>query len=84
MEAINIKTSTTQAKFIGTIVSIAGAIVMTLYQGPPILSSTLQSESSINLLVQPSHWVLGGILLGTDAVFASMYMVAQVKCYSKR
>nr|XP_043638985.1 WAT1-related protein At5g40230-like [Erigeron canadensis] len=77
MEAANIKSATTQAKFIGTVVSIAGAVIMTLYQGPPILSSTLESELTKNLLVQPSNWVLGGILLSVDALFASMYIVSQ-------
>lgn len=77
MEVMNIKSSTTQAKFIGTVVSIAGAIIMTLYQGPAILSSPLKSEISKNLLAQPSNWVIGGILLSVDAIFASMYIVSQ-------
>lgn len=79
MEAIKFGSSTTQAKLIGTIVSIAGAIVVTLYKGPTILSSTLKSIISKNLLVQPSNWVLGGIFLTIDAVFSSMYIISQVK-----
>ncbi|XP_071696333.1 WAT1-related protein At5g40230-like [Rutidosis leptorrhynchoides] len=77
MEIMNIKSSTTQAKFIGTIVSIAGAIIMTLYQGPTILPSSLEKEVSNNLLTQASNWVLGGFLLSVDAIFASMYIVSQ-------
>lgn len=77
MEAVDLSI-TTQAKFIGTVVSIAGAIIMTLYKGPTILSSLLKSEISQNLLVQPSNWVLGGIFLAIDCVFGSMYMIAQV------
>ncbi|KAJ0798903.1 hypothetical protein HanLR1_Chr00c2495g0846201 [Helianthus annuus] len=77
MEVINIKHLTTQAKFIGTVVSIAGAIIMTLYQGPPIISSQLKSNISNNLLGPSSNWVLGGILLIIDAIFASMYMISQ-------
>ncbi|MFS8031583.1 putative EamA domain-containing protein [Helianthus anomalus] len=77
MEVINIKHLTTQAKFIGTVVSIAGAIIMTLYQGPPIISSQLKSNISNNLLGPSSNWVLGGILLIIDAIFASMYIISQ-------
>ncbi|XP_023740263.1 WAT1-related protein At5g40230 [Lactuca sativa] len=76
METVDLSI-TTQAKFIGTVVSIAGAIIMTLYKGPTILSSLLKSEISQNLLVQPSNWVLGGIFLAIDCVFGSMYMIAQ-------
>ncbi|XP_071696055.1 WAT1-related protein At4g15540-like isoform X1 [Rutidosis leptorrhynchoides] len=77
MEAINIKTSTTQAKFIGTVVSITGAIIVTLYKGPTLLSSPLSSEFLNRVLVQPSNWVLGGTFLVIDAVFSSMYIIAQ-------
>ena len=64
MEAADFRSKTTLAKSIDTVVSIAGAIVMTLYTGPAIiLPSTLKSEITNNLLAQPSNWVLGGILL---------------------
>lgn len=76
MEAIDLS-STTLAKFIGTVVLITGAIIITLYKGPPILSSPLKSQIPQNLLVQPSNWVLGGIFLAIDCVFAAMYMIAQ-------
>ncbi|KAI7753259.1 hypothetical protein M8C21_001174 [Ambrosia artemisiifolia] len=77
MEVFDVKRLTTQAKFIGTVVSIAGAIIMTLYQGPPIISSVLKSKISLHLLGPSSNWVLGGILLIIDAIFASMYIIAQ-------
>ncbi|KAK9064509.1 hypothetical protein SSX86_015891 [Deinandra increscens subsp. villosa] len=77
METIKFGSSATQAKFIGTVVSVAGAIVVTLYKGPPILSSPLKSEILKNLIGQPSNWVLGGIFLTIDAIFSSMYIIAQ-------
>ncbi|GLT35467.1 hypothetical protein SLA2020_141290 [Shorea laevis] len=41
MEKIALKRASSKAKVIGTIVSITGACVVTLYQGPPIaLEST--------------------------------------------
>ncbi|XP_076945059.1 WAT1-related protein At3g28050-like [Bidens hawaiensis] len=77
MEKIKFGSSVTSAKFIGTIVSVAGAIMVTLYKGPPIISSPLESEITKNLSAQPSKWVLGGIFLAIDAVFSSMYIIAQ-------
>nr|XP_043608824.1 WAT1-related protein At3g28050-like [Erigeron canadensis] len=83
LEAVNSGKNTTHAKFIGTIVSIAGAIIVTLYKGPTLLSSPLKSENLKNLLVQPSNWVLGGIFLAIDAFFASMYIIAQALVLKK-
>ncbi|KAJ9549109.1 hypothetical protein OSB04_021652 [Centaurea solstitialis] len=77
MEAANIGSSTTQAKIIGTVVSIGGAILVTLYKGPPIIPSLLKSEISKHLLVQPSNWVLGGVFLAIDCAFSSMYIISQ-------
>ena len=82
MEAVNFGSKTTQAKFIGTVVSIAGAILVTLYKGLPIIPSPLKSEISKHVLVQPSNWVIGGVFLAIDCVFASMFIVSQVKQYS--
>lgn len=77
MEAVNFGSSTTQAKSIGTVVSIAGAILVTLYKGPPIIPSPLKSEISKHLLVQPSNWVIGGVFLAIDCIFASMCIISQ-------
>ncbi|KAK1437817.1 hypothetical protein QVD17_03615 [Tagetes erecta] len=84
MEAMDIRRLTTQAKFIGTVVSIAGAIIMTLYQGPSIISSSSSELNNSKLLFgQSSNWVLGGILLIVDAVFASMYIITQAIVLNK-
>ncbi|KAC9132068.1 hypothetical protein E3N88_46323 [Mikania micrantha] len=84
MEAINIRRLTTQAKFIGTVVSIAGAIIMTLYQGPSIIPSSLKATISNHLVLgQSSNWVLGGVLLTIDAIFASLYIISQAVVLKK-
>ncbi|KAI3824911.1 hypothetical protein L1987_06384 [Smallanthus sonchifolius] len=77
METISFGSLVTQAKFIGTVVSVAGAIMVTLYEGPQILSSPLKSEILKNLIGLPSNWVLGGIFLAIDADFSSMCIIAQ-------
>ncbi|GJT31019.1 WAT1-related protein isoform X1 [Tanacetum coccineum] len=52
-------------------------VLAIICRDPAILPSTLKSEITNNLLAQPSNWVLGGILLSVDAVFASMYIISQ-------
>lgn len=79
MEKIELKRSTTRAKVLGTVVSIAGAFVVTLYKGPKILVPT---TSSPNLLYQPrnssqSSWMLGGLFLTTEYFLVPMWYIVQ-------
>ncbi|XVF58114.1 hypothetical protein PTKIN_Ptkin07bG0036900 [Pterospermum kingtungense] len=83
MEKVALGSSTTQAKIIGTIVSISGALVVVLYKGPRVFSSpwTLSSvlfqwplESS-----SETNWVIGGILLAVAYVLFSILYIFQTK-----
>nr|XP_043607460.1 WAT1-related protein At3g28050-like isoform X2 [Erigeron canadensis] len=64
LETVNSGRTTTHAKFIGTGLSIAGALIVTSYKGPL-------------LWVFSSTWVLGGILLAIDSVLCSLYLITQ-------
>ncbi|WVZ12500.1 hypothetical protein V8G54_017030 [Vigna mungo] len=78
MEQVHWRTSSSQAKVLGTIVSIAGAFVVILYKGPIIYRShsnnfsdeTVQSSSELN-------WILGGIMCVLDALFTSLWYIYQ-------
>ncbi|KAK4712548.1 hypothetical protein R3W88_007061 [Solanum pinnatisectum] len=81
MEKIHLKRSTTRAKVLGTVVSIAGAFVVTLYKGPKILVPT---TSTPNLLRQhqplsssQSNWMLGGLFLTTEYFLVPMWYIVQ-------
>ncbi|CAL1391921.1 unnamed protein product [Linum trigynum] len=72
MEKVVLRRRSNQAKVFGTIVSIAGAFVVTLYKGAPVFVAAASSSSSSlsfaqtyqSLKSSPSHnWVLGGIFL---------------------
>lgn len=67
MESIDFRSYTSQAKIIGTIVSISGAIIATVYSGPSVLSNPI----SIN-------WIVGGILLASQYFLLAFALVAQV------
>nr|XP_016470812.1 PREDICTED: WAT1-related protein At3g28050-like isoform X2 [Nicotiana tabacum] len=79
MEKIELKRSSTRAKVLGTVVSIAGAFVVTLYKGPKLLVAI---TSTPNLLYQPlsssqSNWMLGGLFLTTEYFLVPMWYIVQ-------
>ncbi|OWM71564.1 hypothetical protein CDL15_Pgr005751 [Punica granatum] len=69
-----------QAKIIGTIVSMSGAFVVTLYQGPAIIfgpkPSLLLKQS---LLSQQSNWTIGGILLIGEYILVTLWYIVQAQ-----
>ncbi|KAF4390646.1 hypothetical protein G4B88_015536 [Cannabis sativa] len=90
MEKVALKSTSSQAKMLGTIVSIGGAFVATLYQGPPIIrapytnvslhnyqnqsSSTLHDQNSSN-----SNWVIGGLLLTAEYILVPLWYIVQTQ-----
>ncbi|PIN24945.1 hypothetical protein CDL12_02333 [Handroanthus impetiginosus] len=78
MEKLACRSPSFLAKTIGTVVSIAGAFIVTLYKGPQIL--TLQSPSTLNfeyIHTPQSSWIIGGLFLAADCVVSSGYIVVQ-------
>ncbi|KAF8399293.1 hypothetical protein HHK36_015158 [Tetracentron sinense] len=67
MEKLDLKNSSGQSKSMGTIVSISGAFIVTLYKGRPILLTPSPSNSSHQLLLsEQSNWVIGGLFLTAE------------------
>ncbi|CAK9162824.1 unnamed protein product [Ilex paraguariensis] len=85
MEKLDLRRSSSQAKSLGTIVAISGAFVMTLYEGPPILMLTSQTNLPQQLLLlRQSNWALGGLFLAITCICSSIWNVFQtatVKLY---
>lgn len=71
MEKLVLRSYNTQAKIIGTIVSISGAFVVVLYKGPPVVLTTSPS-SQLN-------WVFGGLLLAADYLLISVWYILQTQ-----
>ncbi|MFS7923280.1 hypothetical protein Hanom_Chr03g00258861 [Helianthus anomalus] len=55
MEKVRLRSYTSQAKIIGTLLSISGAITATVYSGPSLLSTSMNTD-----------WIIGGILLANQ------------------
>ncbi|XVF60364.1 hypothetical protein PTKIN_Ptkin08bG0039300 [Pterospermum kingtungense] len=84
MEKVAFRSASTQAKIIGTIVSISGAFVIIFYKGPKVISSPTGTSSSVSLQrhlgSSQSNWIIGGLLeIAAYLLFSFWYIIqAQV------
>ncbi|GLT86406.1 hypothetical protein SLE2022_045480 [Rubroshorea leprosula] len=83
MEKAYLRSSSFQAKLLGTTVSIAGAFIVTFYKGPALLLTSQPSGLSYSLLLQHSHWVIGGLLLAIDCLLCSAWIITQASILKK-
>lgn len=78
MEQLDWKKFSSLAKSLGTIVSIAGAFIVTLYKGPALLKGVSSVNSSLQpLFSEDSNWILAGLFLAVDCIMASAYTIVQ-------
>jgi len=67
MERVNIKSLRSQAKIVGTIVCVGGAMLMTLYKGPivkMVWSAHHQSpQTSAAAAIDNKNWIIGSVLI---------------------
>ncbi|XP_057495051.1 WAT1-related protein At3g28050-like isoform X1 [Actinidia eriantha] len=77
MEKLDLKVWSSQAKSIGTIVTVVGAYIVIFYQGPPIIF--YQSFPNLDaLILSPlSNWIIGGFLLATSSFLISLLSIVQ-------
>ncbi|XP_018482641.2 WAT1-related protein At5g40240 isoform X1 [Raphanus sativus] len=79
MEQVVLRSSATQAKIIGGVLSISGALVVVLYKGPKVLSAASSPASSLHqqLTSSESSWIVGGLLLASQFFFVSVWYIVQ-------
>ncbi|XVF60370.1 hypothetical protein PTKIN_Ptkin08bG0039800 [Pterospermum kingtungense] len=83
VEKVALRTSSTRAKILGTIVSVSGASVVVLYKGPKVLFSPqywTSSSSSVSVLQQhmgspQSNWVTGGLILAVGYLLYPVWYI---------
>lgn len=84
MEKVSIKKNSSIAKVVGTIVSIVGALVATLYHGPIIFAASQPSVYLPQPLTPPlsspsnTNWVIGGCLLALEYTLIAVSYIIQV------
>ncbi|PPD92537.1 hypothetical protein GOBAR_DD10531 [Gossypium barbadense] len=78
------RSTSSQAKMIGTFISIAGAIFVELYKGPFTRPSPVSLDHHLQVIPKlfvfystPDRWVLGGILLAAATLSISVWNIVQ-------
>ncbi|CAN1352812.1 WAT1-related protein At1g21890 [Linum perenne] len=83
LESVNLKKLHSVAKIIGTVITVSGAMVMTLYKGPilefltPSSSTAAHSMSASDVSNGEQHWILGPLLLLGSCIGWSAFFILQ-------
>ena len=80
MEKLDWKANSTLAKSIGTVVSIAGALLLSLYKGQAIINNNPPFKLFPQKLVSSMQfdWVFGALLLAAHSCFLSINYILLV------
>ncbi|XP_050271324.1 WAT1-related protein At5g40230-like [Quercus robur] len=82
MEVLALRSSITQAKIMGTLVSISGALIVVFYEGPTIISIASQAPPlphHFPLGSSQTKWVIGGLLLAVEYLLTSIWFIVQAQ-----
>ncbi|XP_068337058.1 WAT1-related protein At5g40240-like [Pyrus communis] len=81
MEKLDLRKATGYAKSLGAIIAVGGALIVTLYDGPALLNSSLSSglnhSTHRSFVSQSSTWIFGGMLLAIQCLVSSTWNIAQ-------
>uniref|UniRef100_A0A803LJ32 WAT1-related protein n=2 Tax=Chenopodium quinoa TaxID=63459 RepID=A0A803LJ32_CHEQI len=84
MEMLNTRSLTCLEKLVGTMVSIAGAFVVTLYEGPPLLDRLAPLHThELSHNGDQMKWILGGFFLAIRCVIESGWVILQAVILKK-
>ena len=85
MENLALRSSITQAKIIGTLVSISGALVVVFYKAPTIISPSQSPSLSLHSPrgTSETKWVIGGLLLAVEYLLLSGCSILQVLLFDR-
>ncbi|RHN49865.1 putative EamA domain-containing protein [Medicago truncatula] len=78
MEKLAAKSRSSNAKILGSIISIVGAFVLTFYKGPSIMHSSSLHQPIGFLKSVDSSWVIAGILLTVEYLMFSLWYILLV------
>ncbi|XP_034672495.1 WAT1-related protein At4g15540-like [Vitis riparia] len=76
LEDLDMRSSRSQIKLLGTLISISGALIVTLYKGPPIIGGGSMSSNN-HLLKTADNWVIGGLFFAAACLSLSTWNTCQ-------
>ncbi|CAJ1943921.1 unnamed protein product [Sphenostylis stenocarpa] len=80
MEKLNVGSSISQIKVMGTVLSISGALLVTFYKGSAITSFRIAhslSQPLPSLLAQTSNWAIGGLFFAAASISLALCNITQ-------
>ncbi|XP_047937898.1 WAT1-related protein At2g39510-like [Salvia hispanica] len=80
LETVNFRKLHSQAKVVGTVVTLGGAMIMTLVKGSVIeLPWTRQNANSNSLAeeIHPHQFIMGAIMIGAGCICGSLFYILQ-------
>ncbi|KAE8668252.1 leucine-rich repeat receptor protein kinase EXS [Hibiscus syriacus] len=79
METLDLGIKSSQAKSLGTLVSITGAFVVTLYKGFPLTFAPWHNNRSLHhvLWIPHSNWIVGGFILAFHSIIFAIILNVQ-------
>ncbi|RVW52770.1 WAT1-related protein [Vitis vinifera] len=80
LENLDLRSSRSLIKILGTLVSISGALIVTLYKGPPIGAGLIKSpsiSSNDHLQKTANNWVIGGLFFAMAGLSISVWNIFQ-------
>uniref|UniRef100_A0A7N0T845 WAT1-related protein n=1 Tax=Kalanchoe fedtschenkoi TaxID=63787 RepID=A0A7N0T845_KALFE len=80
MEKLDWRAASTQAKSAGTVVSIAGAFIVTFYKGPALIKATQHLSLSGSTQIS---WILGGVSFAAESLAMSLFYIVQAAIVKK-
>lgn len=83
---VDLRSSSTRTKLVGTLISIIGAVSLVLYRGPVIKDSSAHLRLAPRLFIflsRNENWVLGCILFATASLAFSVWNILQVRTLEK-
>lgn len=78
LEKIDVRRTASQAKIWGTILSVSGAIIVTLHKGHVLINSQQNpSIHQLTILSPKSNWVIGGAFLAVYSLLIPIWFILQ-------
>ncbi|XP_060968046.1 WAT1-related protein At4g15540-like isoform X2 [Cannabis sativa] len=84
MEKLDLKNRKGMMKVMGTVLSIAGALIITIYKGPAILPPLLHSgqntysTNSVSMILgATNNWIFGGLIIVVGSLCFSIWNIGQ-------